>query len=146
MKIHHRARFSILAYFCPKNIQNWPKMKKIGKFQIVWWNFLKFLYVNASQQNKKKKYIYRFRHFWLFLAKKNSQNWQKWWILAKSKPYDKIFWNLVCKCLLVNENWPQSPIFDFGLFFYLKNSQNQPKMKKIGKIKTVWCKFLKFGK
>ena len=27
------------------------------------------------------------------------------------KPFDEIFWNLVCRCLLVNENSPQSLIY-----------------------------------
>ena len=69
MKIHHRARFSIMPLFglflpkngkklqkikkiwkiqkniqknCQKNCQKWLKMKKIGKIQTVWWIFLKF--------------------------------------------------------------------------------------------------------
>ena len=82
VKIHYRARFSILAFFGKKTA-------------------------------------------------KVDQKWRKW---AKSKPFDEIFWNLVCRCLLVNENSPQSPIFDLGLF-WLKNGQNWQKWRKLAKSK-----------
>jgi len=39
---------------------------------------------------------------------------------------------LVCRCLLVNENSPQSQIFDFGLFepFVAKTAKIEQKLKK----------------
>ena len=56
--------------------------------------------------------------------------------MAKSKPLDEIFWNLVFRCLLVNENSPQSPIFDFGLFWPFVAEQK-------AKIDQKWRKLAK---
>ena len=77
-----------------------------------------------------------FAFFGLFLTKKG-RNWKKWRKLAKSKPFDEIFWNLVCRCILVNENSPQSPIFDFCLFWPVltKKGRNWQKWRKLAKSK-----------
>ena len=48
---------------------------------------------------------------------------------------DEIFWNLVCRCLIVNENSPQSPIFDFGIFWQKKPVNIDKKWRKSPKSK-----------
>ena len=54
----------------------------------------------ATKQNATKYFLWISAVFF----KKNSQNW--WRKLAKPKPFNEIFWNLVCKCLSANKNSP----------------------------------------
>ena len=74
MKIHHRARFSILAFFglfltkkqpkLTKNEEKWQNPNRLIKFSEIW-------YVDASQQNKmlQKKYFSILAYFCQKLAK-----------------------------------------------------------------------------
>jgi len=87
MKIHHRARFSIFAFF---------GLKRAKK----------------GQKKKEKK-------------------------MPKSKPFDEILLNLVCCCLFVNENSPQSPIFDFAFFGLKRAKKGQKKKKKLTGIRKL---------
>ena len=61
-----------------KNEEYWWNPNRLMKFSEVW-------YVDASQQQK--------------MLQKTVKIDQKWRKLAKSKPFDEIFWNLVCRCL-----------------------------------------------
>ena len=95
--------------------------------------FSEICYLDASQQQKmlQKNLFWILAFFGRFLTKKQQKK------MPKSKPFDEIFWNLVCRCLLVNENSPQSPIFDFGLFwpFFTKKGRNWQKWRKLAKSK-----------
>ena len=86
------------------------------------------------KENATKKLFIDFSIFWPFLTK-NGQNWQKWRKLAKSKPFNEIFWNLLCRCLLVNKSSPQSPIFAFFGLFFTKKGRNWQKWRKLAKSK-----------
>ena len=128
-----------LVYFCQKkqpkltkNEENWQNPNRLIKFSEIW-------YVDTSQQKKMLKKTV-FRPFWLAkkqpkLIKKNEGNRQIYnttievvfFYLAKSKPIDVIFWNLVSRCFPTKENATKKLFFDFGIFgafFGQKNSQN----------------------
>ena len=70
-----------------------------------------------NKENAIKNILLDFGFFWPFFnqktAKKNKIN------LAKSKPFDKIFINLVCKCLPTKENSTKNylSIWPFLAFF-----------------------------
>ena len=86
--------------------------------------------VDASQQ--KKCYKKTFFGFWPFLAdfnQKTAKIDQKWRKLAKSKPFDEIFWNLVCRCF-PTKKMLQFFFVDFA-FFGRFLPKKQPKLKKI---------------
>ena len=125
------------GFFGQKNSQNWPKVKKIGKIQTVWKNS-EIWYVNASQQKKiQQKTVF---WFWHFLAKKTAKIDQIWRKLAKSKPFDKIFWNFVCKCLPTKENSTTKTVFWFLhllAFFYHKTAKIDQKWRKLVKSKLL---------
>ena len=99
--------------------------------------------------NKKNATIFflDFGLFWPFFNQKKPKIDQKWRKLPKSKPFYEISWNLVCRCLLVNENSPQSPIFGFCLFwpFFLlkraeidKNEENWQNPNRLMKFSEIW--------
>ena len=72
--------------------------------------------------------------FGLFLTKKGL-NWQKWRKLAKSKPFNEIFWNLVCTCLSQKKSYKKL-FFNFGIFwpfFYQKTAKIDQKWRKFPK-------------
>ena len=95
------------AFSWPKNSQNWKKIKKIGKIQTIWWNFLKFgMYIDTSRQKKmfEKKLFFDFGIFWyflkLFLAKKQQKKRLE---LTKNKVNRQIqfvYWFIVCNSIL----------------------------------------------
>ena len=89
-----------------------------------------------NKENAIKKLFLDSRLFWPFFNQKNSKK-QKKKKLPKSKPFNEIFWNLVCICFLVKVNSPQSPIFDFCLFwpFLTKKGVNWQKWRKFAKSK-----------
>ena len=91
-----------------------------------------------NKNNATKKLFLDFGLFWPFFNQKTAKIDQKWRKLALFKPFNEIFWNLVCRCLLVNENSPQSPIFDFSLFrpfFNQKTAKIDQKWRKLAKSK-----------
>ena len=72
-----------------KNEENWQNPNRLMKFSEVW-------YVDDSQQkNTIKKLILDFGLFWPFFNQKTAKKNKK---LAKSKPFEEIFWNSVCRC------------------------------------------------
>ena len=93
------------------------------KFSEIW-------YVDASQQKKcyKKSFFWIFCLFWPFFNQKTAKIDQKWRRLAKSKPFDDIFWNLVCRC------FPTKKMLQFffwiSAFFDRFSTKKQPKLTK----------------
>ena len=99
----------------------------------------KIWYVDASQQQKNapKKLFLDFGLFWPFSTRKQLKIDQKWRKLAKSKPFDEIFWNFVCRCFLTKENAKKNLFLDFGFFLPFFN-------QKTAKIYQKWRKLAKF--
>ena len=66
--------------FWPKTSQNGPKIKKIGKIQTVWWNFLKFGMLMLPNKENAINLFLDFGLFWPFFnqktAKKKKKDWQ----------------------------------------------------------------------
>ena len=112
-------------------------MKKIGKskpFGEIFWN----LVCRCFPKRKKCYTIFflDFGLFWLFFNQKTTKIDQKWRKLAKSKPFDEIFWNFVCRCF-PSKNIIQKFFFlDFGLFWPFFN-------QKTAKIDQKWRKLAK---
>ena len=140
MKIHHRARFSILAFFglfLTKKGRNWQKWRKLAKsksFDEIFWNL-----VCRCFPTKKMLQIFFFwisAFFGRFLTKKQPKKIKK--NLAKSKPFDEIFWNLVCRCFPTKINASKNLFLDFGLFwpfFNQKTAKIDKKLRKLAKPK-----------
>ena len=88
-----------LAVFQPKNSQKkrWRKLAKSKPFDEI----SEIWYVDVSQQTKNAttKSFLDFGLFWPF-NQKTAKIDQKWRKLAKSKPFDEIFWNFVCRSFL----------------------------------------------
>ena len=86
--------------------------------------------------NKTKCYTF---FFWIsafygrFLTKKTAKINQKLRKLAKSKPFDEIFYNLVCWCFATKENAAKKGFFDFSLFWLFFGhflAKKQPNLTK----------------
>ena len=111
--------FWISAFFGRFLTKKQPKLTKNEK---KWQNpnlhtkFSEICYVDASQQNN----MLQKNFFWIsaFLAvfnQKTAKIDQKWRKLAKSKRFDEIFWNLVCRCFPAKQNAAKN-FWDFGFF------------------------------
>ena len=147
MKIHHRARFSILPFFglfwlkkqkTAKIVQKWRKLPKSKLFDKIFWNLVCRYF--PKKENPTKKLFFDFGNFWPFLAKKqpkntkNEENWQNSNRLVK---FSKLWYVDASQ----QKKMLQKNYFSISAFFYLfwpKNSQNWLKIKKIGKIQNVW--------
>ena len=93
------------------------------KFSQIW-------YVDASQQKKcYKKTFLDYGLFCPFFNQKTAKIDQKWIKLAKSKPFDEIFWNLVCRCFK-QKNMLQKNFFWISAFFNRFLTKKQPKLTK----------------
>ena len=100
-------------------------------FDEIFWNLVcRCLLVN---ENSPQSLIFGFGLFLAFFGQKTAKIDQKLRKLAKSNFFDYFFWNLVIKCFPTKENSTTKLSFDFGLFCP-KDSQNWPKLTKIGKI------------
>ena len=133
---------TFLAVFLPKNSRNWQKNEenwqnpnRLMKFSEIW-------FVDASQQQKcYKKTFLDFGLFWTFFNQKTAKIGQKWRKLAKSKPFDETFWNLVCRCFPTKIKTLHKNLFlDFGLFwpfFNQKTAEIDQKWRKLAKPKTL---------
>ena len=107
------------------------------KFSEIW-------YVDASQQNEMLQKIF----FWIsaffgrFLTKKQPKLTQRWRKLAKSKPFDEIFWNLVRSCFPTTKNATKKDFSYFGLFwpFLTKNKpkKNWQNPNRFIKFSEIW--------
>ena len=116
-----------------KNEENWQNLNCLIKFSEIW-------YVDASHQKKmlqKNRFSFSafFGLFWPKTTKfdKNEENWQNTNCLMK---FSEIWY---CRCFPTKENATKKLFFVFSFFWHFcwqKNSQNCPKMKKIGKIQT----------
>ena len=108
-----------LAIFWPKNSQSWPKWRKLAKskpFDEIFWNLVCRCF--STKQNATIFLFFGFRPwFGRFVTKKQAKIDQKWRKLAKSKPFDEIFWNLVCRCFPTKKNAVKKLFFDFSLFW-----------------------------
>ena len=115
-----------------KNEENRQNPNRLMKSFEIW-------YVDASQQTKKmlqKPFFYfgLFRPFFNLKAAKIDKKWRK---LAKSKPFDEIFWNLVCRYFQTKKCY-KNLFLDFGLFwpfFNQKTAKIDQKWKKLTKSK-----------
>ena len=120
-----------------KNEENWQNQNRLMNFSEIW-------YADAPQSQQKKKLqktIFGFRPFLAFLwpkkqpkLTKNEEIWQNPNRLVKNSEISYLDASQQKKMLL-------KFFFGFRNFFVFllpKNSQNWPKMKKIGKIQTVW--------
>ena len=97
------------------------------KFSEIW-------YVDASQQ--KKMLQNNCFSILAFFGQKTVQIDKKWRKLSKSKPFDKIFWNLVCRCFPTQENSTKKYFLiltSLGLFVDQKTAKIDKKIKKIVK-------------
>ena len=114
--------FWILSFFGRFSTKKQPKLTKneensqnpyrLMKFSKIW-------YVDASQQQQKcyKKSFLDFGLFWPSFNQKTAKIDQKLRKLAKSKPFDEIFWNLVCRCFPTTTKMLQKTFFWISAFF-----------------------------
>ena len=121
--------------FLTKKQPKLTKMKKIVKIQTVLWIFLEIWYVDASQQkNATKNFFLDFGLFCRFLTKKqpkltkNEESLQNLNRLMKFSEIWYVYASQQNKMLQKNFFW----ISAFFGRILPKNSQNWPKMKKIG--------------
>ena len=106
--------------FWPFLIKKQPKLTKNEEnFKNLNWliTFTKIWYLDVSPEKKmiQKNCSLISALFGLFCSKKQSKltnNEKKW---AKSKPFNKVFWNLVCRCF-PTKKMLQKTFLDFGLF------------------------------
>ena len=108
-----------------KNEEKWQNPNRLVKFSEIW-------YVDTFQQKKLlQKNYFLISAFLAFFGQKNSQNWPKMKKIGKIQPFDKIFWNLICRCFPTKENATKKLFFDFGIFglFWPKR---QPELTKNG--------------
>ena len=126
-----------------KTDQKWRKLAKSKPFGEIFWNLVWRCY---PTKKCKKKLYFDFGLCWPFFNQKTSKIDQKWRKLAKSKPFDEIFWNLVCRCFPTKKIYKHF-FLGFWSFFgrFLTKKQRKKKKKKIAKIQTIWWNFLKFG-
>ena len=75
-----------------------------------------------------KKIISRFWHVLAFCWQKTAKIDKKWRKLAKSKPFDEIFWNLVCRCFPTKKCYKKT--FWISAFFGRFLTKKQPKLTK----------------
>ena len=120
--------------------QKWRKLAKSKPFNEMFWNLV--YRCPLANKNSIQSPIFDFCLFWVFFLPKTAKIGKKWRKLAKFEPFHKIFWNSVCRYFPTKENATKKLFFGLGLF-WPKNSKNWQKMKKIGKIKTIWWSFLK---
>ena len=88
--------------------------------------FSKIWYVDASQQKKCYKKTFCISAFFGRFLTKTAKIDQKWRKLAKSKPFDEIFWNSVCICFPIKKMLQTFFFWILAFFgrFLTKNSQN----------------------
>ena len=113
-----------------KKEENWQNPNCFIKFSEIW-------FVNASHQKKIQQKIY-FSILAFFGKKKLDKIDQKWRKLAKSKPFDNIFWNLICRCFPTKENATKN-CFSISVFFGLFVGQKAAKidLKKMKKNRQI---------
>ena len=112
-----------------KNEENWQNPNRLMKFSEIW-------YVDASQQKKCYRIVFfYFSLFWPFFNQKTAKKTAKI-KLPKSKLFDEIFWNLVCRCFSTKQNATIKLFLDFGLFWLFLN-------QKTAKIDQKWWKLTK---
>ena len=151
IKILQKKQFFVFSLFWPffnqktaKIDQIWIKLVKYKPF----YEISEIRYVDASQQQQKcyKKLFLDFDLFWPFFNQKTSKIYQKWRKLAKSKPFDEIFWNLECRCFPTNKNAIKNffwiPAF-FGRFSTKKQPKNSQKIicqnpNRLMKFSEIW--------
>ena len=103
--------------------QKWRKLAKSKPFDEIFWNLVCRCF--PTKQNATKKLFLDFCLFWLFFYQKIAKIDKKWTKLTKSKPFDEIFWNLVCRCFSTKKNATKIPFLDFGLFWPFFNQNRQ---------------------
>ena len=107
--------------------QKWRKLVNSKPFNEIFWNLV---CTCLSQKKSYKKLFFNFGIFWPFFYQKTAKIDQKWRKLPKSKPLDKIYWNLVCKCFSIKVN--STKTFFSILAFFTFSGQKQPKLTKNG--------------
>ena len=124
--------------------KKWSKLAKYKPFDEIFWNLVCRCFPTKKML---QKLFFEFGLFWPFFNQKIAKIDKKWRKLAKYKPFDEIFWNLVCSCFPTKEML-QNYFFWILAFFGHFLTETQPKLtknKKICKIQTVWWNFMKFG-
>ena len=107
--------------------QKWRKLVNSKPFNEIFWNLV---CTCLSQKKSYKKLFFNFGIFWVFFTKKTAKIDQKFPKFPKSKPLDKIYWNLVCKCFSIKVN---STKISFSILaFFIFSGQKQPKLTKNG--------------
>jgi len=89
------------------------------------------LYVYVSQQKKmlQKNSFLIWAFLFAFFGQKTAKIDKKLRKLAKSKPFDEIFWNLACRCFSTQENATKKH-FSVSAFFGLFWPKKQSKLTK----------------
>ena len=111
-------------------------MAKSKPFDEIFWNLVCRCFLTKKKCYKKT--FLDFGLFWPFFNQKTAKIDQKWRNLAKSKPFDEIFWNLVCRCFPTKKNATNNFFLDFGLFcpfFNHKKAKIDQKWRKLAKSK-----------
>ena len=141
---------SILAFFVQKRPKNDEIEKKVFQQHLL---VLGSIFI----PNFRKFYqmfcfftiFFIFRQFWLFLARKGQKmpKPKRVFFLPKSKPFNEIFRNLVCRCFPTKENatifFPSILAF-FGLFLakkqqnLIKNEETWQNPKCLIKFSLIW--------
>ena len=115
------------------------KLRKLAKskpFYKIFWNLVCKCF--PIKENSTKKLFFDFGICGPFFGQKTAKIDQKWRKLAKSKLFDKIFWNLVCKCFPTKENKTKKTFFNFWFFLALlakKTAKINQKLRKLAKSK-----------
>ena len=82
--------------------QKWRKLAKYKPFDEILWN----LVCRCFPTKKMLQFFFlNFGLFWPFFNQKTAKIDQKWWKLAKPKPFGEIFLNLVFAWLKSEEKW-----------------------------------------
>ena len=120
--------FPFLAFLWPKNSQNWQKWRKFAKFKPFDKIFRNLVCICFLTNKMLQKTFFAFRPFLPFFNQKTAKKQPKK-NLPKSKPFDEIFWNLVCRCFQTTKNAIKKLFLDCGLFWPFFNQKTSQKIK-----------------
>ena len=106
--------------------QKWRKLVNSKPFNEIFWN----LVCTCLSQKKATKNCFSISAFFGLFYQKTAKIDQKWRKFPKSKPLDKIYWNLVCKCFSIKVD--STKTFVLILAFFTFSGQKQLKLTKNG--------------
>ena len=130
-----------LDFFLPKIVKIYKKLIKFGKSNPYGGFFLDLICrCFPTKENAAEKWFFDFSLFLPFFGQKTAKTDQKWRKLPKSKLFDKIFWNLVCRCFPTKENPEKKLFFDFSFFWPFLDKKTAKKTAKIGPKWRNWQK------